>query len=758
MLNEIKKELNLVGINYSRNKIIKEMNKKNPIIEKIKDNLSGGKADYFSLEGIAERHNVDIEKIKEQLRLGIEVELEHTDSIQIAREIAMDHIWEIPDYYDRLNKMEQNALTEGSAFRLRDYMEYFVYDLNDDIAGKEVSAEEQKIIFFFIKKETLARALISTDGTKVFVWNAMNDTHFYMEAYVKNAFNLSNDFIRLYLYKDKIATDGTLSDEQKTMIKENQIIKDIYGREVEVYGDETFSENKFAETFSKILKEQILQESVLTRDFRIGIELECFFDEEQDKDDFYEDALNELNKMQDTLINQGYEFNTDHNIINLDDDTTIEPDEKNQITAEYQIGGATGIPFVPQAISSLKKVMNKFFNEYGGKTNFSTGFHTHISFEGINLKELGWGLANIFLDKDKYEYLKELYSINEEYASYQPIDDLLSDLKKDFETEDEPFTAFELKQFIIKIIKNLFNNKYAAFRIHRQGTLEWRAVRDIEDLSDFSNFIKVLYEFILVLKKSIDTKELIYLDEIITKEKFMKISNSYISNIKFGRKKDKTYERDQSSKILWLASMNRIKDEEFKKALENIPLTTVINYTEAYLFDLSIKEYDEDFKKAYNLLLKLNKAKFDCLDVIISSRYMSNILLYLKLLNQNENIPNNIIKDMVAFDDMIYKTKKYHLGISDKLDLHDQPSSFIEMKKQTEDLEIKEVNISLFNLIHILKKDKYNLILSEKEKEQFRDKIRTQINSDENLAEKYKEIISQLQDPDEKYEYIFGEI
>lgn len=44
-----------------------------------------------------------------ELAMGIEVELEHTDSIEAAKEIAKDHLEEYPDYYTRLAKMEKSA-------------------------------------------------------------------------------------------------------------------------------------------------------------------------------------------------------------------------------------------------------------------------------------------------------------------------------------------------------------------------------------------------------------------------------------------------------------------------------------------------------------------------------------------------------------------------------------------------------------------------------------------------------------------------
>jgi len=45
----------------------------------------------------------------EELKIGIEIEKEHTNNPKIAERIAKDHLSEIPDYYTRLIKMEKEA-------------------------------------------------------------------------------------------------------------------------------------------------------------------------------------------------------------------------------------------------------------------------------------------------------------------------------------------------------------------------------------------------------------------------------------------------------------------------------------------------------------------------------------------------------------------------------------------------------------------------------------------------------------------------
>jgi hypothetical protein len=54
--------------------------------------------------------NADDAYIKDELEKGIDVELEHTPKKEIAKEIAKDHLDEIPDYYTRLIKMEEEAM------------------------------------------------------------------------------------------------------------------------------------------------------------------------------------------------------------------------------------------------------------------------------------------------------------------------------------------------------------------------------------------------------------------------------------------------------------------------------------------------------------------------------------------------------------------------------------------------------------------------------------------------------------------------
>jgi len=80
----------------------------------VKTASEGGLAHGKTVEDIAKKHGVSTEKIEEQIKKGIKVEVEHTNDKAVAKRIAMDHLMEMSDYYDRLAKMEKEG--EKSAF------------------------------------------------------------------------------------------------------------------------------------------------------------------------------------------------------------------------------------------------------------------------------------------------------------------------------------------------------------------------------------------------------------------------------------------------------------------------------------------------------------------------------------------------------------------------------------------------------------------------------------------------------------------
>jgi hypothetical protein len=93
--------------------------KKNTKIENFEEYLKGGNADSKTLTDIAKKHDkkgyyhIDnmVSSLKKQLNKGIKVEMEHTSNKTKAKEIVMDHLWEDPNYYDKLEKVETKEAT-----------------------------------------------------------------------------------------------------------------------------------------------------------------------------------------------------------------------------------------------------------------------------------------------------------------------------------------------------------------------------------------------------------------------------------------------------------------------------------------------------------------------------------------------------------------------------------------------------------------------------------------------------------------------
>jgi hypothetical protein len=108
-----------------------------------KDRIPGGKAKGKSLKDIAMMHSTDksdsrkidklLDSLKLELKKGIKIELEHTTDEKIAREIAMDHLYEDPKYYTKLSKIEEMKNTKK--LNLNDLSRMVKKALNEEYVG-----------------------------------------------------------------------------------------------------------------------------------------------------------------------------------------------------------------------------------------------------------------------------------------------------------------------------------------------------------------------------------------------------------------------------------------------------------------------------------------------------------------------------------------------------------------------------------------------------------------------------------------------
>ena len=66
-------------------------------INNFKQTIEGGKSDTNNITD----YNLD------QILLGMQIQMQHTSSYNTALQIVMDHLQQIPDYYDRLVQMQK---------------------------------------------------------------------------------------------------------------------------------------------------------------------------------------------------------------------------------------------------------------------------------------------------------------------------------------------------------------------------------------------------------------------------------------------------------------------------------------------------------------------------------------------------------------------------------------------------------------------------------------------------------------------------
>jgi len=95
----------------------------------------------LSISEIAEKHGVELDYVIDQLMKGTEHEMEHTDRLDVAKKIALHHVAETPDYYQ---KLEQLKLEDGGTLKRYEDGGEFEEDLFENIDS--LPAEVQQVL------------------------------------------------------------------------------------------------------------------------------------------------------------------------------------------------------------------------------------------------------------------------------------------------------------------------------------------------------------------------------------------------------------------------------------------------------------------------------------------------------------------------------------------------------------------------------------------------------------------------------------
>jgi hypothetical protein len=88
---------------------------KGGFVEVKEEKLKGGKADNLTIEDLSKKHKVSKDEVYDRLVDGMKEEMEHTDEISVAKEIAMDHLFQDINYYAKLKKIEKGEFKEATS-------------------------------------------------------------------------------------------------------------------------------------------------------------------------------------------------------------------------------------------------------------------------------------------------------------------------------------------------------------------------------------------------------------------------------------------------------------------------------------------------------------------------------------------------------------------------------------------------------------------------------------------------------------------
>ena len=326
---------------------------------------------------------------------------------------------------------------------------------------------------------------------------------------------------------------------------------------------------------------KILEETLLTNEFTFGFELEAIVHEDNNivSEDSWvngnDDTEDDIKDYLDSFLYGS--FNNHRTNKNISGESDVHYDGSLQVE-EYGDDGFSfeySSPVLKATPENFARVIHmlKQMKKDGIYTNRTCGFHHHIKFNDMSLKDLIWVYCNLATDADIYETIKFFKNYKFEdshYASFRELDNLGEALiNKDF----------------VRALEYINEEKYRAFRIHPQGTLEWRGPRDFlesQNLEDITDFYKLFNILINRIKRYVDSNTLA--DTTITKKELF---DEFTKAVESGEAVDS----------LWDDVLNNSKYEPVKsKSVER--LLYKMNTNQYFIFEIMKNpKLDSFFKK-----------------------------------------------------------------------------------------------------------------------------------------------------------------
>ena len=323
---------------------------------------------------------------------------------------------------------------------------------------------------------------------------------------------------------------------------------------------------------------EILLEKYLASQFKFGFELEAFLNDgwsdygSTDYDDEDEENIRDyLNE----LISD--EFGLPYKEIEIKGDGSLRPSDDEDYPFEWATPTMT---FTPQNLKRCIRGLNRLINNRGIYTNDSCGFHVHLSFPDMSDTDIIWIISQLAVDQEflsRLTYFKGIEFLDEEYANIDFIENI----------------GDYIKSGMYSYVARYFTTeKYRAFHIHSQGTLEWRGPRNFlnkRELQTIKDFFKLLHDFVTWISKATVAKSI----NGVSKENYFKLvfgenhnmGDTIIKN--FSTKKSKEAQEKinfvvKNDKYMTLVNLlqkyNKNRTPKFEKLI-NTFLDLLTNYT-----------------------------------------------------------------------------------------------------------------------------------------------------------------------------------
>lgn len=451
---------------------------------------------------------------------------------------------------------------------------------------------------------------------------------------------------------------------------------------------------------------QLLDEGLLTSEFTFGFELEGiykgteidFSEPTGDSDEDEEENSRELDELLD-LINSKIEDEyktTGESHIHVD--CSVHPDRREGFPFEYSSAIFPCTPlWFSRVISALRDMMADDFY-----TNSSCGFHHHIKFKDMTERDMIWMYCNMASDPEfKKTFEKLIISDDEEY-NLSSIDfarlDIFEKLKNNLD-----------KKNYNQVLSLLSTEKWRAFRIHPQGTLEWRGPRNFmntQSIDNINKFYMLFNKLIDFIKKYMDSKTLIGNPDISKKDlfdgltkaveetnnkpdsEFLYHSEGYDSGTRLNYKSDQkhrvtenTYRRLIS---IFKSNPNLLVNWVLGKPEKVIPLIKYIP-RDTYDFGFLLTDYIQINMKKDDRTKEFVKTLIDLMEKNLSEKEFVYVINELDLIQHDDDL----LKKAFLLSRDIYDWKKSFVGILNnkniRLNLSEIEASIINVIKRRGD-------------------------------------------------------------------------